>query len=132
MTDGDWDDIDDDHYDDVLEFGVEERYSYFVTTVCNSDQVFYLVQGDEMPTMEDSETGRVAFPVWPHARLAAACADRGFEGTEPHVVPLGNWLDFFDQLDADEALVAVMMYPDDSFVRVEPRNLKRDLEAAAA
>jgi hypothetical protein len=81
-----------------------------------------------MPTMEDSETGRVAFPVWPHARLAAACADRGFEGTEPHAAPLDNFLAFCDQLEDDDALVAVTMYPDDSFVRVEPANLKRDLE----
>ena len=122
------DDMHDKHYDNVLEMSPDERYTYFITTVCGTDEVFYLVRGDDIPTLEDSETGRTALPVWPHARLAASCADRGFEGTEPHSAPLDNWLDFLDRLDEDETLVALMLYPDDSFLRVEPADLRRDLE----
>jgi hypothetical protein len=121
-------DMDDKHYENVLAFDPEERYTYFVTTVCDSDAVFSLAIGEDMPTVEHLESGRAAFPVWPHARLAAACADGDLDGYEPKSIDLDDFLEFCDRLRDDEALVAVMMYPDSSFLTVEPEDLKRDIE----
>jgi hypothetical protein len=122
------DDLDDEQLASVLTFDGEERYSYFVTTACANDEVFCLKVDDDWATFGDEESGRDAFPVWPHARLAAASADGGWADAEPTPIALGEWLEFSEELAEEGVLIAVMMYPDGSFLRIEPLDLKRDLD----
>jgi hypothetical protein len=117
------------HYENVLEMGAEDRMTYFVTTVCDSEEVFCLGRGDDVLTITHDESGRTAFPVWPHARLAAACAKGELEGAEPTSIDLEDFTSFCDRLESDGAIAAVMMHPEDeSFVMIEPAALKRELE----
>jgi hypothetical protein len=125
----DLDDMHDKHLENVLAFGADERYTYFITTACATEEVFGLKVGDEdWASFDDQETGRTGFPVWPHARLAAANVDEAWEDAEPAALPLAEWLEFCDELADRNDVIVLMLYPDGSFLRVEPGDLKHDLE----
>ena len=123
------DDMHDKHLENVLAMhDPGERMNYFVTTVCGTEEVFGLIEGDEWVTFVEDMWDRSAFPVWPHARLAEEAAKAHWQDAEPQAIGLYDWIAFCDRIGADGGLIAVMWFPDDSFVRVEPKDLKRELE----
>jgi len=116
----------------VLALSARERYVYFIQLAVDSEELWglrnsdgWVLAGEGLP-----EGGRDAFPLWPHADFAAACAVADWEGAEPAPIGLAELLeDLLPILEEDGLALAV--FPDvegDSAV-VEPDDLRRDLQA---
>ena len=73
--------------------------------------------------------GRCEFPVWPHARYAAACAAGPWHGATPNSIDIDEWVDaWLPKLGEDGLRVAVFQTQADQGVGVSPERLKRDLD----
>jgi hypothetical protein len=71
-----------------------------------------------------------AFPLWPHADLARACAQGNWEGAEPEAIPLDDLLEeLLPLLEEDGLRTALFPTPDDPGVLLEAPELRRKLEA---
>jgi hypothetical protein len=121
--------LDDEHLARVLAFNDDSRYAYFVARACDSGRVYGLVGPDDGWLVWGNVGDDVeVFPAWPHPRLAALAAADDFEGFVAESTDLEAFLEFCDDLQEDDVLVAVMPFPDGSQLVVEAQALKRDLE----
>jgi hypothetical protein len=120
----------------VLAMPARERYVYFIQLAVDTEEVWglrnpdgWVLAGDGLPETE-GETGRDAFPVWPHPDFAAACAVADWEGAEPAPIGLAELLeDLLPILEEDGHALAVFPDADGESAVVEPANLRRDLQA---
>jgi hypothetical protein len=120
----------------VLALSARERYVYFVQLAVDTEEVWglrnpdgWVLAGDGLPEGE-GETGRDAFPIWPHPDFAAACAVADWEGAEPAPIGLAELLeDLLPILEEDGHALAVFPDADGESAVVEPENLRRDLQA---
>jgi hypothetical protein len=70
-----------------------------------------------------------ALPLWPHADLAAACAQGPWEGSAPESLPLGDLLeDLLPLLEEDGLRVAVFPSPDDPGLLLSPAEVRERIE----
>lgn len=112
----------------VLKLPAPERYAYFVKRCGDWEEVWGL--RDDRGWVTAEHAGQSFMPVWPHADYARACALDSWEGAEPGLIDLDEWLNsWLPDLEARGQLVGVFPVPNGSGVPVEPGRIRGDLEA---
>lgn len=111
----------------VVSLAAAKRYEYWIKKVADDEQVWSLGQKDGWALVGD-DAGRELVPVWPHSKYAALCAKGIWDGYEPKVITLDDWLDrWVPGMERDGRLVAVFPTPDGNGAVVDPRRLEQDL-----
>jgi hypothetical protein len=113
----------------LLKLPAPERYAYFVKRCADWEEVWCLRDDRGWVTAEDDQ-GRMLVPGWPHAEYARACAIDAWEGSEPVLIELDDWVEgWLSDLEIKGHMVSVFPLPAGSGVAVAPSRLRRDLEA---
>ncbi len=110
----------------------EKRYAYFIKTVADTEEVFgladeegWLLLGDD-----DNEEGEDILPLFPGAEFAERFrVEHGFEEYGIGIVDVNELLEWLDEMEEENMVVAV--FPDllASGVVTKPANLKEDIQA---
>jgi len=78
--------------------------------------------------LAQDDAGNQIFPVWPHERFAALCADGDWSDAVTVEVPLDEWFEEISKtLAAKSMKVAVFRLPEGRGVVVDPERLSKDL-----
>jgi hypothetical protein len=119
----------DDEFHSVVRLPGPGRYSYFVKKVADWEDIWSLRNADGYVLARDPD-GTELVPVWPHPRLAEACARGEWENCEPVAIPLETWTArWIPGMEKDGRKVAVFPTPEDKGVVATPRQLLDDLHA---
>ena len=125
-------DVNDQEFESVVALPANQRYDYFIKRAASHGELWGL-RGDGGWVVSADDEGDQYFPVWPHERFAAACAEGPWAGEEPVPVDIDEWVEaWLPNLERDGMRVAVFQTPDDKGVGVAPERLKSDLEAELA
>ena len=109
-----------------------KRYLYTVKKVADFEEVWSLWSENAWVLASD-DAGCELVPIWPHPRLAAACATEMWSGSEPRMIELSTWSDkWIPGLKRDGRQVAVFPTMSDKGVVVSPDRIKTDLEDEAS
>ena len=116
--------------DAVLKLSGPERYAYFVKRAADWEEVWGL--RDDRGWVTAERDAHTLIPVWPHADYARASALGNWEGADPALIDLDEWVEsWLPELEAKGHLVAVFPIPEGNGVAVEPGRVGADLEAEA-
>jgi Protein of unknown function (DUF2750) len=124
--------VGDEEFESVLALPGRARYEYFVKNAASHGQLWGL-RGNGGWVVAEDDDGNQHFPIWPHQRLAQACATGPWYGEKPVPLDVDVWVaGWLPELEEDGMRVAVFQTPDDQSVGVAPKRLKRDLDAELA
>lgn len=103
-----------------------ERYRYFISTVCNFEEVWGLWR--EGWALASDDNGATLFVFWPAKEFAAACAEGVWDGYEASMIPLDDMLAvLLLGLKTDGILPCIFPTANDKGVIVNADELLRDL-----
>ncbi len=109
-----------------------ERYKHFVSRVADWQSVWGLRDADGW-VMAGDDSGRSAFPVWPHPDYAAACAAGEWAGNAPAAIEIHDFMDtWLASMAAERGLVAVFPTPAMRGVMVPAQQLAEHLREELA
>jgi hypothetical protein len=116
----------------VVELSAPDRYEYSVKRAADRQQLWTLGGADGLALAADDE-GHELVPVWPHPRLAEACAQGDWEGMSPRSVELDAWLDrWLPGIERDGRMLAVFPTPTGAGVVVTSDKFRSDLDEELA
>ena len=111
----------------VLLLEAPRRYEHWIKKVADQEEVWSLWQ-DGGWAMAADDAGREAVPVWHHPTYAELCANGVWDGYQPRMIALDDWLArWIPGMERDKRVVAVFPTPNDKGVVVEPKRLGTDL-----
>lgn len=120
--------IGDDAAHDMLALPAEDRHDHFLQLVADWEEAWGLKDEDGWIVARQKGEPR-AFPLWPHAVFAEACARGPWEGAQAEAIDLDELLDsLLPMLEEDGLPVAVFPTPEDEGVLVAPAELRESLE----
>lgn len=115
----------------VMALPAEERYSYFVRTVAESDELWTL-RNEEDFIFDSDDDRREFLSVWPHRRCAEMCNQGTADDAFPFKIDLDRWLAAWTTgLEIEGRLIAVFPTSSDQGCVVSPGKLADDLSAEA-
>jgi len=124
--------MNDKEYSSVMALSGPDRYSYAIKRVADQEEIWSLWAEDGWALASDDQ-GRELIPVWPHPRLASACAKDEWAKYQPRSIDLESWMEKWTPgMLSDHRLVAVFPIPSDKGVVVEPERFGEDLELGAS
>lgn len=110
----------------LLALPASDRALAFFQLAADWEEVWGLKDADGWLVAKDTE----AFPLWPHAVFAEACARGAWEGTLPEPLSVDDLLeDLLPLLEEDGLQVAVFPVPEDPGVLMPPQEVVDRLEA---
>jgi hypothetical protein len=131
VTGAGWE-IGDDEVRAALALPAEDRYTLLLQLACDWEEAWGLRHADGWALARDPARGE-AFPLWPHAEFARACAHGPWEDAVAEAIPLAELLGDLLPLLSEEGLrVAAFPLPsapEGESRLVSPEELRRDLEA---
>ena len=112
----------------VMALPASRRYEHFIKQVADWEEVWGLyLDGWALAAADDDETP--AFPVWPAEEYATLCAAGDWEGYEPSVIELDDFLnELLPMLSKDGVLISVFYLPKGVGVNVDSERLSFDIK----
>jgi Protein of unknown function (DUF2750) len=115
----------------VMALPAQERYSYFVRCVADTEELWTLRNEEDFVLYGDDDR-RELVPVWPHRRFAEANGQDSWDDTKPFKIDLDRWLAAWTTgLEVEGRFVAVFPLPSQQGIVVSPAHLAEDLMAEA-
>lgn len=119
-------------FDAVSRLGADERFVHFLKRVADWETVWGLRDEAGWVAAADSE-GNSSFPVWPHPRYAAACADNQWAGNAPASIDVHELVEeWLPAMASDNVSLAVFPTPGLRGVIVSAAELAAALRQALA
>ena len=112
----------------VSALSASKRYTHFIKKVADREEVWGLY--DSGWTMLGDCEGTEAFPLWPAAEYAQACAKDMWEHASPTAIPLEDLLqEVLPQLQDEKISIGVFLVPSSTLnaVVVSAEQLAKDL-----
>lgn len=108
----------------------EKRYDYFVKKVVENEEVYGLADEEGWALLGDDSDADI-LPLFPAAEFAEAFRlASDFEEYAVEALDVSELMDWFDDMEKDNLLVAVFPNPDLNGAVVEPKMLKSDIQKA--
>jgi len=110
-----------------------KRYTYFIKKVADWEEAWGLY--DDGWLMSGDDEGNRAFPVWPAAEYASACAVQEWENAKPKSISLDELMEeVLPSLSEEGLFVSVFLVPSEGLVaaNVLPSKLLKDLHQECA
>ncbi|MBK6930867.1 MAG: DUF2750 domain-containing protein [Saprospirales bacterium] len=108
----------------------EKRYDYFIKQVVENEEVFGLADVEGWALLGDDSDADI-LPLFPSAELAEAFRLAvEFDEYQVEALDVNELMDWFDEMEADNLLVAVCPNPELNGAVVDPKRLKTDLQTA--
>jgi hypothetical protein len=119
-------------FDAVSRLSGRERFAHLLKRVADWETVWGLRDEAGWVASADSE-GNSSFPVWPHPRYAAACADREWAGNAPAAIDVHEFVaEWLPAMASDNVSLAVFPTPGLRGVIVSAAELAAALRQALA
>jgi hypothetical protein len=113
----------------LLALSAEDRALTFFQLAADWEEVWGLKDAEGWVVAKETD----AFPLWPHAVFAEACAQGAWEGAVPEPLPIGDLLeDLLPLLEEDGLRVAVFPVPGDPGLLMSPGEAGNRLEIELA
>jgi Protein of unknown function (DUF2750) len=94
-------------FDAVTALPADKRYKSFIKTIADTEEVWALWQ-DGWALATDDITGQSVFPFWPAEEYAKACAINEWNGYEPSLLPLDEFMnELLPKLKEDNVLPGI-------------------------
>jgi len=95
----------------VSRLGADERFAQFLNRVADRETAWGLRDEAGWVAATDSE-GHSSFPLWPHPRFAAACANDEWAGNVPASIDVHEFVEeWLPAMASDHVLLAVFPIP---------------------
>ena len=124
--------LSDQEFDAVSRLSGRQRFAHFLTRVADWETVWGLRDEAGWAAVADSED-HSSFPVWPHPRYRAACADREWAGNAPAAIDVHPFLaEWLPAMASEKVSLAVFPSPGLRGVIVSAAKLAAALRQALA
>ncbi|MGS4885690.1 DUF2750 domain-containing protein [Roseibium sp. MB-4] len=111
----------------LLTLSGPERYRHFIKAIVDREEVWALFSDGWALARDDD--GKSVFPFWPENEFAALCAIGDWEGYEPEVIPLQDFVEqLLPNLQADDVLPGVFYTPSNQGITPTIEGLISDIE----
>lgn len=106
----------------------EKRYDIFVKTVADTEEVFGLADEEGWALLGDDEDADI-IPFFPSPDTAEAFRTAaGFEEYNVMVIDLNELMEWFDDMETDNMMVAICPNTQFNGAVVEPQKIKTDIQ----
>lgn len=107
----------------------EKRYDYFISTVADTEEVYGLADEEGWALLGDDEEGEDIIPLFPGRAFAEQFrVENDFEEYGIGVLDVNELLEWLDDMEKDNMLVAVFPNLELSGAVIKPSLLKKDLQ----
>lgn len=108
-----------------------KRYSHFIKRIVDWEEVWGLY--DDGWALASTDDGVHIFPLWPAQEYAALCANENWQGYNPEVIKLADFMDYLlPKLKEDGVLLGVFYTPTDKGITPSVDQLLSDLNEELA
>jgi hypothetical protein len=106
----------------------EKRYDYFIKAVVESEEIYSLYDDEGWALLGDQEDADI-LPLFPSEAFAEAFrAAADFEEFRVEVLDIHELMEWLDEMEEDNMLVAVFPNPEFNGAVVKPQQLKADIQ----
>lgn len=120
--------LDDEERRLILALPPQERYSYLVQLLVDTEEAWGLRDAEGWVVGTDPERGDI-FPLWPHSTFAEACARGAWAGASPAGISFDDMEELLPLLEEDQITVAAFPTPAGDSHLIAPEELARALHA---
>jgi hypothetical protein len=121
--------LDDEERRLILALPSQERYSYLVQLLVDTEEAWGLRDDDGWVVGSDPERGDI-LPLWPHSTFAQACAHGPRANARPAEIALDDLLEeLLPLLIEDHITIAAFPASNGDCLLISPEQLARDLRA---
>jgi hypothetical protein len=115
--------------EEILAKKPENRYKYFVKTVCAEEEVWGLVDDEGWLMLEDDDDSTEVIPVFPNREFAEIFREKGeFDDFKVDCLDLYEFVDWLDDFEAEKMKIAVFPTPEFQCAVIPPQRLKEDFQ----